>query len=857
MIASSGTLQRRDRVLNVKRDYFLKFGKMMAETIKIHGNMRSYLHSEVPVDGDDSVSEIEVTYVKNSVGRWCTSSPEFGGMSLQMLHKKIRNSLIPDYSQDIDIVNSEPTILEQILRKEGCNTINLKDFVDNYQARKEELFAAGISPDEISIIKGFMMCSRVSRPQLPMWFSLVQQELDHCRIIMKEKYPELWKQAVRKNSEDNIQFDSEPERRKRNSEGIRRVSYTDNRVGIFMSYVYFKFEGEVLLVMDEAGRNLKLWNDNVALMHDGILVFSRARITEEHLTRLEDIISEKTNLRVILKIKPRGDVPVLDITKFPGDILIGANESHKQAAEYVKLALQGKLECDYRGQYVLVDGVWRSKKDDVKHFFTKTAMDLDIKKERVDKEGEVMEGMEKPFTSHGPDLFNTVRCLQSMATEYTYEDFSREVILGSVKKIAYLDGYVQFTETRGDDGKFWHFVRGGLFKTFVRINKPFPINRSEKYIQEVKEKIYKPMFEGGPDGLALMDLVMTINARCMAGCPDKLSYLFLGDRNSGKSVIAQFVQNTFGPYVGLLNSSEFIVGANKNADANRQNACVLTLESLRICRMSEIKMTDDRGRKTTVDGAGIKAQQSGFEGISSRKHQEEGRAFFHCCTLQFSANDFPPVSPTDTYQSIITITMPNVFIPEADKIAENNLSGGIDRDTRRKIQNPEVQLKWIRDEDYIAANTHIILDAYRPDRITPLPSMLEMMDDMTGGQGDDVYETCLEVTLDENDVERFDHIQLALEKMKVADGQARMALNIMRIIKNAFKHAKKEVPTEKKKQIKFVGTTRTDGTRNKTMYRYVKIRQQQEKEVIGFGIQSNAASGDGAYAPGFYPGCGN
>ena len=68
------------------------------------------------------------------IGRWHVDHEVIGHRvfskrpSLLMVHHEIRNALMPDEAVDIDVVNSMPTILEQLCLRHEIDTPHLRSF---------------------------------------------------------------------------------------------------------------------------------------------------------------------------------------------------------------------------------------------------------------------------------------------------------------------------------------------------------------------------------------------------------------------------------------------------------------------------------------------------------------------------------------------------------------------------------------------------------------------------------------------------------------------------------------------------------------------------------------------------------
>ena len=93
-------------------------------------------------------------------------------------------------------------------------------------------------------------------------------------------------------------------------------------------------------------------------------------------------------------------------------------------------------------------------------------------------------------------------------------DWGKDLVLGSQMKVAFRDGYYEFLEQQGPDGRHGVFRRGESFDTAVMIPRDFPA-RVQEDIDFVMDKIISPPFENSPGGT--MERFLLAVARAMAG----------------------------------------------------------------------------------------------------------------------------------------------------------------------------------------------------------------------------------------------------------------------------------------------------------------------------------------------------
>ena len=208
-----------------------------------------------------------------NAGRFCAVK----GEGLQCLSRDCRSALAQKYYWDIDIVNAQPTLLQQYAEKRGwvCDTLR------RYNQTREHFI--GELMDALGVDRGeakqriTALCFGGSATGMTVFFA-------------HELYPELRKLADnmwREHPKDQGWIGKKP-----------------NPLGSMMAYVLQTEERKCLIEMDYAfarqNRSLDVY------IHDGGLVRKKEgemRIPEEVLRRVEREVEEKTGYKVSLAVK--------------------------------------------------------------------------------------------------------------------------------------------------------------------------------------------------------------------------------------------------------------------------------------------------------------------------------------------------------------------------------------------------------------------------------------------------------------------------------------------------------------------------------------------------------------------------
>lgn len=703
---------RYDVVKADRLHYLTVFGSSISEIGHQVEGLRTWAHRGERV-GD--FTRIKVTYEQQKGRMYAV------GSSLQNMKKAVRNFLLPDNAMDIDIVNAAPTIILSLCELYNIASINLVDFVENYEARMQELADSGcVDPKKEKMYILFGSDNAV-RQESPHWVDILRRELKYVSEQLRPHEEDLWLQAEAADREDREQF-----RLKRRRDA---AVYQQNVHGKFLAYVYFKYEWATLHALDSIGQEANFWGDETSLLFDGLIIQPLRLHEDVDVHLLEERLRIRMFDRLRLKVKST-TVPMLQLAT-PENLIVSTNGMHNEAADIIIHKLNGTAVRSGITKYMKLNGVWTDQPKLVEEGMTRYVMTSNIMLNRIGKDGE------STIVGFSCDRRHA-KLIASAVLERLDENptFGKQLVLGSMGKLAFLNGYWQFTDEAHDD-IYGHFVRDGEFPTGAMIPINFP-----PYVEEdvafVMDRILIPPFDGSQESL---DVLLKAMARALAGCVDKMTYIIVGPRNSGKSVIFQFLEGTIGNYCSILPSS--ILLARSGTDTFRDNNWIFALEMGRICRISEGKTVD--AKETILSGNELKVFQSMKEGVRSRRIYGSDRDAYSLATGFILVNDVPRFDPPDALDQCVIITVPNRFVPREEKARPPACFI-----ETYKIAEPAIEA-WIQDTRYQAAFLHILLRHYRPEVVQPTAAMLETRDEILQSTGPAMYHEILDFTLDASD----------------------------------------------------------------------------------------------------------
>jgi len=275
-------------------------------------------------------------------------------------------------------------------------------------------------------------------------------------------------------------------------------------------------------------------------------------------------------------------------------------------------------------------------------------------------------------------------------------DFVDKLFSSSLHHLAFDDGIYSF-----ETGELLPYPVPGVYFMY-KINRPFPTLVDPKKKQEIIDKVLQPAF---PDKDQLQYFLYRL-ARGLAGdiC-DKKWHVCIGERNSSKGVLCDLLLGCFGDFVQTINSENFLIKSNGfNGDAAKAQSWASSLEFKRIAISNEIQLQGGRAR---VDGNLIKRIASGGDQIEVRTNYKDETRKKLQCTMFVYCNDFPPVEPSDAYQSLDVFDFYSSFHPQDEIDAR-----GDSCPKHWKPADPNIKTVWATDPLVLDAFTITLLEAW-------------------------------------------------------------------------------------------------------------------------------------------------
>lgn len=726
-------------------------------------------------------------------------------VSYQKLPASVRKYLVPDNMEDLDIVNSAPTVLYEVARKHGLDLLYLRQFLIDY---KDKL--TGVWPDwkvakEMKSVLFFG--SPVVNDLGGEWIGPLVNDLDRMFNVLKDlpEYKGLLSKA--------ITADNEKRETKKGSKKAKH--HVENVRGHFLSYLYFMYESKILAEIESAGIANGYWDNRVSLIFDGLMYMRRPDVSVS-LSVLQDAVRDKLGLAVKIENKSMEKIFNPSISDLPSELVVSGGDDEASDIVVLKLAdrvvkCQGKL-------FMNIGGVWQSSK--VKEYISNAIGQMNIKQLVVSK----VTG-EESIVNYSCNYTNAASiCKFSIMRFVENNTFQQHLSLDSESKLAFSNGYWEFTVEQ-HDGMYGRFVEGGKFDTGVRIERPFMVP-SQEDLDFVMSKLIHPVFDTNEPGT--MEIFLHSVGRALAGHTDKVTNVLFGQRDSSKSVVMQFISNAIGGYCCKVPSSVFAIN-KMSSDPYRQSSWIMDAEFARIAVISE--NAQNKEGETVFSGDMLKKFQSCKEGMSARRNYEDQRDVYSCVTGFMLTNDMPRFDPGDAIEKCHIFHLQNKFV-SAEEMAAHPFQ------TVYKLADPRVET-WIRDVKYHNALLYIIFRHYNPGKVVPNGSMKEDVEMMMQDCGSEMYDRLFDITLDEND-----HVSQAQTKEHIRKNAGHVFGHSK--IKSDLENIMRERCTQDNKPTFKVEFRPRDGSNRKRVYRGLKIKIDQDAIVYGDGA-------DNGYASGFMP----
>ena len=619
-------------------------------------------------------------------GRWYAKTPG----AMQYLCRPIRHTLCKGHLIDLDFVNCHPTILLGLCKKLSIIHQHLERYVlDREQVLTEMVEVGGVSDrnkaKELVIMT--MYGGVPDRVSVPWWeaqrkeFAAIAEAIANHADFQKFK-----RHALKVHASSN--------QHNMNAKIVSAILCDRENQYLESFFTFLKAQGCIL-------------GDQCALMFDGIMVADtleiRGKVTDKDFVgRFSSEIEGDVGCRLEIKVKEFDEafeLPEDYDEHIAGDVLVIERGHDKQGVDAFYEKYRGRLVMSNGRIFWYHDGIYHEGEKAVRGHVIHALQAMNI----------MMQGRDQllPYSANARHLFECAKLIMQ-DVRFKQEDFVQKLWDSNLGYLAFKDGVYHF-ETRS----FLPYseVEGEVCFTH-KIDRKFPSSVKGKVCKKLRRLVLDLIFQQPEQ----RKYVLHCLARALAGCiQDKKWHVCMGERNSGKGVICDFLKLAFGPFVLTFNSENLLCSRLRcGGDAAKKQSWMAPLEFARICLSNEIILGDGACK---MDGNMVKRLASGGDEVEVRvNYKDEEKKRLQCMAFM-CCNECPPVEPQDAYESLEVISFGTKFVSEEEM--DSRKEGGRDIPDHWAPANPSIK-QWIKNPDVLDAFTRVVLDAYRgPNRKSP------------------------------------------------------------------------------------------------------------------------------------------
>ena len=282
--------------------------------------------------------------------------------------------------------------------------------------------------------------------------------------------------------------------------------------------------------------------------------------------------------------------------------------------------------------------------------------------------------------------------------------FFNKISSSSVNHICFENGVYNMV-----DKVFYEWTEDYCKNIYTMVILPYNFNnvQIEDDINYVKENLFINVFgdERAVDFLKFLSRALSGNVL------DKTFGIFTGERDCGKGVITENLQNTFFKYITNINTDNFLVKKNESNDVEKAKSWMDKCQYGRLAVGSEIKSD-----KTALFNGIMLKSFTGGDVQTIRKNNVDPFDIRISTTLLLMANDLPESNPKDAFLNHIRFKGQNSFM------TEENIQKEVDKKMPEKyilslkVAKPEIKNLCKDNEKYRDALLHLIINNYEKDK---------------------------------------------------------------------------------------------------------------------------------------------
>jgi hypothetical protein len=619
------------------------------------------------------------------------------GAGLQCVSRDCRAALAQRYYYDVDIVNAQPTLLQQYAERKGWVCEALKQYNESREEYLEELMELGLDRWEAKERVIAIVFGGTAEGLSPFFVSKFAPEirklLENIYTDNQKTYPSVAKRGVRSLTALVLQ-----------TEERRCLMALD-------------------LALARQGRSLDV------LIHDGGLVRKKDNeqaFPTEVLRKCETAIAEETGYKVRLAVKELKTTleKETDEDLLPSHVIV----DDAYAATTLVNLLGDKIVLD-RDVFVFDDatGIWTSDPEVLNRKLAGEFRDALVFRQQGP--------MGIKVYNYSGDVAHQDRLRRALpAVLPDRQGYFKDRIETSVDKLLFANGIYDFKTGQFTLG----FDPAVVF--FGAVPRPFPTHRNEPAIEFVRTLFFRDPFKSAAVG----DTLLHFLARAVAGHYEaKKVVVAYGPENSSKGSVTKHLMTTLGPTLMASFQGDSLLLRTGDVEATKSLSWVKKFCDKRIAYSSEISV--DPNKRKSINGNLLKSLSGGGDEITLRtNHKDEEEVVNKAITFVF-VNDLPDISPVDASirDRLVTIPYAYSFVDEPklpyQKKRDHTISATLKQDQYRDAMIwllLDAYRTWDRQPYPLPEECRVLKDDLAPEQ-----NLLELLSegyDITGDPNDQV-----------------------------------------------------------------------------------------------------------------------
>ncbi len=535
------------------------------------------------------------------------------GLSLQCIHKKIRNTLAEKNYLDIDMINGGPTILNQYCKKNNIQC-NMLDRYIKYRENwlKELMDLHNISREEAKkIILKIMYLGNYTIKNLEGDDVTPNEKLEKLVEFSNELKEISKKVCIIENDLKKI---------------VKKTSDKQNIKSSVLSLVIQNIENKCL---NSAVKFFKLKNFKIGVLtFDGLMIEKKKNLKDNDINELIDecnkYVMKNTSFNIKFSVKPMNEV--IDL---PAESAI-VNDDKDVQEKLFRLENPDYFKFCYGMLYIFNENTGKfdkcSKDYDTplnyyltkhsKYFYVETSTNPEFSK----------------LKSYGKDTTLMRKVMPFVLIAARDDDWINRTASSSLGYLLFKNGIYNMKTNK--------FTPGFNPNIVFHCNIPYDFPEKNKdNIEYANNLSFRAMCGSDIKSLPLK----VAFSRALAGDIEAKHFLICpGKTNAGKSKLVTMFRTCFGDFIQTFNAENLAYNdKGQSQDEAQKNRWAYLIRFARIIFSNEVNM------KKTLNGNDIKKIASGGDEMIGRTHYQEEVHFVPHFTAFCMLNDVPEIQPLD------------------------------------------------------------------------------------------------------------------------------------------------------------------------------------------------------------------